>query len=60
MDFDLDEEWLVAFGMGIICGFMVLVMFKFGKVPVTFAVKILGLIGGIVLGTVVSKFIFSR
>lgn len=60
MDFELDEEWLLAAGLGIACGFAVLIMFKFGGVPTTLGTKILGLIGGFVTGTIVSKFIFSR
>ena len=60
MDFELDEEWLVAAGMGLICGFAVLIMFKFGGVETSVGLKIMGLIGGFITGTVVSKFIFSR
>jgi hypothetical protein len=60
MDFDLDEEWIVAGGMGIICGIGVLMMFKFGGVQTSAGLKIMGLIGGFITGTVVSKFIFSR
>ena len=60
MDFDLDEEWLPAIGMGILCGFAVLAMFKFGGVDVSRGIKIMGMIGGLFLGTIVSKFIFSR
>jgi len=59
-DIELDEEWLVAIGMGVICAFGVLFMFKFGKVPTTAGTKILGLIGGLITGTLISKFIFSR
>lgn len=60
MDFDLDEEWLIAMGMGVITAFAVLIIFKFGGVPVTIGVKLLGMIGGLITGTLISKFIFSR
>lgn len=60
MDFELDEEWLPALGLGIVTAFVVLAMFKFGGVEVSRGIKIMGMLGGVVTGTLVSKFIFSR
>lgn len=60
MDFEFDEEWIVALGMGILCGIFVLAMFKFGGVEVSRGIKIMGLVGGVITGSIVSKFVFSR
>lgn len=57
---DIDEEWLIAGGMGVLCAFLILIIFKFGGVPVTIGIKVLGMIGAFLTGTVLSKFIFSR
>ena len=60
MDFEFDEEWIPALGMGILCAFAVLAMFKFGGVEVSRGIKIMGMVGGVVTGTLISRFIFSR
>lgn len=61
MDFDFDEEWLIAMGFGVVCGFLVLIIFKMGSaVPLSIGVKLLGMVGGFITGTLLSKFIFSR
>lgn len=60
LDFEFDEEWLVSMGLGVLGGFISLIVLKFGGVPVTFGVKILSFLGSIVAGTLLSKFILSR
>ena len=56
---DLDEEWLIAGGMGILCAFVMLAMFHFGNVPISVGTKVIGMIAGFIAGTVVSRFIFN-
>jgi len=60
LDFELDQEWIVAGGMGVLCAFIVLIMFKFGGVPVSAGTRIIGAVGGLITGTLAARFIFSR
>lgn len=56
---DIDEEWLIALGMGIICGFIVLIMFHFGGAAFGTGMKVIGFIGGTITGTIASRVIFG-
>jgi len=58
MDFDLDQEWLLAIGMGILEGFIVLFMMKFSGMGMGF--RIFSALISVVAGTFVTKFIISR
>ena len=58
MDFDFDQEWLLALGMGILEGFIVLFMMKFSGMGLAF--RIFTALISVVAGTAVTKFIISR
>lgn len=58
-DIDIDEEWLVAGGFGVLCAILMLVMFHFGGVHLGIGTKIIGAILGFVTGTIVSRIAFN-
>ena len=58
MDFDFDQEWLIALGMGLIEGFIVLFMMKYSGMGLPF--RIFTAVLSIFAGTLVTKFIISR
>jgi ABC-type thiamin/hydroxymethylpyrimidine transport system permease subunit len=59
MDFEFDEEMLIAMGMGIVCAIVMLAMFKFGHVEIGKGFKLVGMLFGFIAGTFVSKWVFS-
>ena len=56
---DLDEEWMIAIGLGIICGILMLVILHFGGSTFGTGFKIVSFICGTVVGTIVSRIIFN-
>jgi hypothetical protein len=58
MDFDFDQEWLLAIGMGLLEGFIVMFMMKYSGM--SFGFRIFTALISVVAGTFVTKFIISR